>query len=80
MHWKKALVVAVIILAALAPISAIAGPDGITCVSKGGGFNTNSLNDGTFCQVDSETGGESTAKASSGGSATADDFMFGKAT
>ena len=79
MHLKKALVVTAVTLAAIAPIRAIAG-DSVTCVSKGRGFNTNSLGDGTFCEVDSETGGKSTAKASSRGSASADDFMFGKAT
>jgi len=77
---KKVLAVAAIAVAAIAPIKAIAGSDSVICVSKGRGFNTNSLNDGTFCEVDSETGGKSTAKASSGGSASADDFMFGKAT
>src|SRR5215472_969057 len=77
---KKVLAVAAIAVAAIAPIKAIAGSDSVSCVSKGRGFNTNSLNDGTFCEVDSETGGKSTAKASSGGSVSADDFMFGKAT
>ena len=80
MHLKQALIIPAFILAMGAPVSVIAGSDGVTCVSKGRGFNTNSLSDGTFCQVDSETGGKSTAKASNGGQASADDFTFGRAT
>jgi hypothetical protein len=79
MNRKQALIVVAIALGMLAPVCAIAG-DSITCVSKGRNFNTHSLPDGTFCEVDSQTGGKSTAKASSRGQASADDFMFGKAT
>lgn len=80
MYWKLALVVVAITSAAIAPEGAIAGSDSITCVSKGAHFNTKSLMDGTFCEVDSETGGKSTAKASKGGQASADDFTFGQST
>jgi hypothetical protein len=80
MQLKQALIISAIILAVGAPVSVIAGSDGVTCVSKGRGFNANSLMDGTLCQVDSETGGKSTARASNGGQASADDFTFGHAT
>ena len=80
MSWKQVLIFVAVTLCMIAPVSVIAGSDGVTCVSKDQGFNTNSLMDGTFCQVDSETGGKSTAKASNGGQASADDFMFGRAT
>jgi hypothetical protein len=80
MHLKQALIIPAIILAIGAPVSVIAGSDGVTCVSKGKHFNSKTLMDGTFCQVDSETGGKSTAKASNGGQASADDFTFGHAT
>jgi hypothetical protein len=80
MLWKLALVVVAITIAAVAPEGAIAGSDHVTCVSKGQHFNTKTATDGTFCEVDSETGGKSTAKATTGGSASADDFDFGNAT
>lgn len=80
MHWKLALVVVAISMAAIAPDSAIAASDNVTCVSKGQNFNSKTAMDGTFCEVDSETGGKSTAKASKGGQASADDFTFGHAT
>ena len=80
MSWKQALVVVAVTLGMIAPLNAVAGSAGVSCVSKGKGFVTNSQPDGTFCQVDSETGGKSTAKASTRGQASADDFTFGKAT
>jgi hypothetical protein len=79
MQLKQALIIPALILAMGAP-GVLAGSDDVTCVSKDQGFNTNSLMDGTFCEVDSETGGKATAKASNRGSASADDFTFGKAT
>jgi hypothetical protein len=80
MSWKQALIVVAVTLGMIAPVSAIAGGAGVSCVSKDKGFVTNSLPDGTFCQVDSITGGKSTAKATTRGQASADDFTFGKAT
>jgi hypothetical protein len=75
---KHGLIAAAFILAVTASRSAMAG-DSVTCISKQG-FVTNSLPDGTFCQVDTTNGKESIANASKRGQASADAFMLSHST